>query len=305
MKTAVRRAGRALVPCAGIIGAGRLGSALAWHLRSSGFRVLIADRVPARARAACRFVGRSCRRLAPAEVAGAGGVLFLTVPDRVIPALFISVRSHLKPGTLVVHCAGSSGIELFGTDVPDGVETLALHPVQSFADRGQAARSLRGCWFGIDGSTAGMRFGRSFVRRLGGRCIRVTAEQRPLYHAMCVFVSNFECALLDAGQALAQRLGLGRATTGPMLAALARTVLDNSVREGVDRSLTGPVERGDAATVRRHLAALADAAPELGPLYRAASQRLVVIARRRGLEPAAARGMLKVLSSAGRKSGSR
>ncbi len=104
---------------------------------------------------------------------------------------------------------------------------------------------------------------------------------------MCVFASNFVSALFDGAEEIAGELGISRRRAGLMLAPLARTVLDNIAEQGAGLSLTGPVERGDALTVAAHLRALEKRAPKFAPMYRVMSDRLVEMARRKGLDKAA------------------
>jgi len=284
------------LPKVGIIGAGRLGCALAGNLSVLGYRVAVSDVNPRHARSAYRLTRRPYRRLSSGDVALASDVLFLTVPDNSIKPVFDAVKPFLRRGALVVHCSGAVGARVFGPLRGLGIETLALHPVQSFAGGHQVARSLSGSWFAIDGTPAGLRFGRALVRRMQGRCVMVRSEQRPLYHAMCVFGSNFVSALLDAGQSIADELGISHRDSLAMLVSLARSVIDNASELGVEASLTGPVERGDAETVDKHLEALDRSAPELVRLYRAASLHLVAMARRKGLAPASARRLRAMLN---------
>jgi len=90
-------------------------------------------------------------------------------------------------------------------------------------------------------------------------------------------------------------LGISRHRAGLMLAPLARTVLDNIMEQGVESSLTGPVERGDVLTVAAHLRALEKRVPTLAPMYRVMSGRLVEMARRGGMDKVAVRKMEKAL----------
>jgi predicted short-subunit dehydrogenase-like oxidoreductase (DUF2520 family) len=229
------------------------------------------------------------RRMRSTEVAAASDVVFLTTPDRVIEAEFAAIRRWLIPGTIVAHCSGSLGADVFKGAREQGLGTLALHPVQSFTSHAQAIRALPGSFFAIEGSPTGVRFGRDLVRRLHGHCVVVTGRERPLYHAMCVFASNLLNAVLDGAETVASRMGIPRRRAARMFAPLARTVLEAAVESGAGPALTGPVRRGDWETVRRHMSALAREAPELVPMYRILSLRLLKLARGQGLDDAGAR----------------
>ena len=278
----------------GFIGAGRVGCALAWHCHRLGYPISgVTDLKPKQAWVVYGLMKQPYERLGSRAVAAGSDVLFLTVPDAHIVPVFESVRKWLIPGTIVAHCSGAFGPEVFARAKEQGLGTLALHPVQSFSSHSQAIRSLPGWFFAADGSGSGLLFGRRLVRQLHGGWVRVRAPDRSLYHAMCVFASNFVSALFDAAEEIARELGISRRRAGAMLAPLARTVLDNVVEQGAAVSLTGPVERGDALTVAAHLHALEKRTPKLAPVYRTLSDRLVEMARREGLDEAAVEKLKK------------
>ena len=292
----------------GFIGAGRVGCAFAWHCRRLSYPISgVADLRPAQARVVYGLLKQRYRRLSSHEVAAASDVLFLTVPDARVRPEFESVRAILgtvpardgrgsKNGVrIVAHCSGAFGAEVFAGAKEQGLGTLALHPVQSFSSHLQAIRALPGSFFAADGSGPGLRFGRELVKQLGGAWLRVPGGDRPLYHAMCVFASNFVNVLFDASEEIAREMGVRPRRARLMLARLAQTVLDNIVRQGALPSLTGPVERGDHGTVVAHLQILEKRAPALLPVYRALAVRLVEMARRKGLDRAAVRKLEKVL----------
>jgi predicted short-subunit dehydrogenase-like oxidoreductase (DUF2520 family) len=284
----------------GFIGAGRVGCALAWHCNRLGYPISgVTDLKSKQAWVVYGLMKRQYRRLTSRDLAAESDVLFLTVPDTHIVPVFESVRKWLIPGTIVVHCSGAFGPEVLTCAREQGLGTLALHPVQSFFSHSQAIRSLPGSFFAADGSVTGLRFGRHLVRQLHGGWVRVRGSDRAMYHAMCVFASNFLSALIDSAEEIAHELGISRRRAGLMLVPLAQTVLENIAEQGVGPSLTGPVERGDAVTVAAHLQALQKRAPALVPVYLATSDRLLVMARRKGLEPAAAERLEEVLAGRG------
>ncbi len=284
------------LPAVGFIGAGRLGTALAWHCRRLGYPVAgVADRRPRQAWVAYGLLKMPYERLRTTEVAARSRVLFLTVPDAAIGPEYAALRRWVLPGAVVVHCAGAWGTEVLHGAEDAGHEPLALHPAQSFASHAQAIARLPGSTFAVDGSAAGLRFARALVRRLEGRLIEVSGVDRPLYHALCVFMSNFLNALGDAAEELAECIGLGRRNGLRLLASLPQAVLEGMIESGALASLTGPVQRGDRQTVARHIAALEERAPELVPLYRVLSLRLVKMAERQGLGRTELRGLRRAL----------
>ncbi len=280
----------------GFIGAGRVGCAMAWHCHRLGYPIAgVTDLKPKQAWVVYALMKQHYERLSSREVAAGSDVLFLTVPDTHIVPVFESVRKWLMPGTIVAHCSGAFGTDVFTGAREQGLGMLALHPVQSFWSHSQAIRSLPGTFFAADGSASGLRFGRHLVRQLHGGWVTVRGPDRSLYHAMCVFASNFISVLFGGAEEIARELGISRPRAGLMLAPLARTVFDNIAEQGAGPSLTGPVERGDAVTVAAHLRALARRAPSLVPMYRVMSERLVAMAAKKGLEAAAVAKLRRAL----------
>lgn len=266
----------------GFFGVGRVGGALLFHCLRSGYRISCIYDVDERR---LRNIARKLRvRTAqnPEELILGSDILFFTVPDREIARIYRQVRGKIRPGTLLVHCAGAFGRELFVGARELGLETLALHPVQTFVSYEQAVRSLPGSFFALDGSRGGLSFGRSLVRVLKGKWFLVEGQRRPLYHAMCVFSSNFLNALFYAAEQLGKRIDFTPAETRRILKPLAQTTLDNILSYGAGVSLTGPVRRADERTIRTHIRMLKQNLPEAVPVYRTLTSWLREMLRAKG-----------------------
>jgi len=124
--------------------------------------------------------------------------------------------------------------------------------------------------------------------------LNIRGQARPLYHAAAVMASNHLVALIDAAQGLlSEAAGVDRETALRALAPLVRSSVSNVLNHGPGAALTGPVERGDGATVAAHLQALA--ATPVADLYRAAGLHTLDLARRKGLDAGAAQRIEKVL----------
>lgn len=196
-------------------------------------------------------------------------LLVVATPDAVVAEVAAAVRP--APGTVVAHMAGSLGLSVLAPHP----HVAALHPLVPIPTGQIGARRLRGAWFGVASSTAGAaRLVDRAVTDLGGHAIEVSDEARAAYHAAAVIASNHLVALLGQAERVA-------ATAGVPLEAyldLVRATVDNVASLGPVAALTGPVARGDEATIALHLAALA---PEERPAYEAmvAEARRLVAAR--------------------------
>ena len=208
-----------------IVGAGRAGRSFATALADRGWHVDV--------------VGRDAD---PADLAQGVDLVLLCVPDAQVAAVAASIEP--VEGTVVAHCAGSLGLDVLDPH-PD---RATLHPLVSLPSPELGAARLRGAWFGISGDPIAARV----VESLGGRAVEVADEDRAAYHAAAVVASNHLVALLGQVERIAADVGV------PLEAflALASGSLDNVAALGPSAALTGPVARGDWATVRRHLDAI-------------------------------------------------
>jgi predicted short-subunit dehydrogenase-like oxidoreductase (DUF2520 family) len=225
-----------------VVGRGRLGTALASALTANGYRVLGPLGRDALGRDA---LGRD------ADLAAAEAVL-LCVPDEEIAAAAAGVPA----GRLVGHCSGATGLEPLAPH-----EAFSLHPLMTVTAAGAA---FSGAGAAVDGSTPrALRFARELACGLGMEPVRIAPEDRPLYHAAASVASNFLITLEAAAERLAAEVGLERR----LLVPLVRATVENWATMGGRRALTGPVARGDDATVTRQRDALERRAPELLELF--------------------------------------
>jgi predicted short-subunit dehydrogenase-like oxidoreductase (DUF2520 family) len=197
-------------------------------------------------------------------------------------------------GRAVVHFSGALGSRVFRNAGQLGITALSIHPVMTFT--GEApVNSFAGVYFALEGGPKALALGRRLVKELRGKSFVIAADDKPLFHASCVFVSNLLDVTLDAGIETCQRLGLKPRIAFKVLEPLICQTLENIATQGTAQALTGPVERGDVLTVRRHLAALRQRSPEFLSLYAELSRRAVALATRKG---SLSRSALRALRSA-------
>jgi predicted short-subunit dehydrogenase-like oxidoreductase (DUF2520 family) len=244
-----------------VVGPGRAGTTLAVALVARGWSpAAVAGRsidAPSTIRVA-ELLGATA-----AEVADAGRAADLVVvatPDAVIAETAAALAPGVRSGALVVHLSGACGLEELDKlrTIRSDVELGSLHPLQSLPTVELGVERLAGSWCAIDGPPAVERLAVS----LGLRPIRVDPSQRAQYHAAATVAANHLVALLAQAMRLADACGVPPAALLP----LVRATVDNVDALGTRDALTGPVARGDADTVARHLDALA---PEERVAYRA------------------------------------
>jgi predicted short-subunit dehydrogenase-like oxidoreductase (DUF2520 family) len=198
-------------------------------------------------------------------------------------------RMRPSAGLSVVHVSGALGLDALSP--LHGNSVGSFHPLQSFpAPREPSA--FHGITVAVDASTPDlMRRLRALARALGARPKHVSDSQRGLYHAAAVFASNYVIASVAEGVRLLEEAGWQQDEAEAALIPLVEGVVANLRRKGLVKALTGPIRRGDSATVRRHLEELDN--PDL---YRMLGLVALGIAREAGLDPAAAERTRRALT---------
>ncbi|MEE8337412.1 MAG: DUF2520 domain-containing protein [Dehalococcoidia bacterium] len=265
-----------------IIGAGRLGCSLAIALDSASHRAgyalrAVASRDPASAEAlAARIDG--ARAASPAEAAAASDLIFLTVPDGEIGPLAASLP--WRGGQSAVHCSGALTLDVLAPAADAGALTGCLHPLQSFPSRSldtsDDASRFRDIACGIEAPPPLDAVLEGIATDLGASVLRLEGVDRARYHAAAVFASNYAVALAAAARRAWELAGLPGDRARAALAPLMLGAAQNIAGDELAAALTGPVARGDAATVERHLAAL-DGDPALAALYRRLGAELLAL----------------------------
>jgi predicted short-subunit dehydrogenase-like oxidoreductase (DUF2520 family) len=270
-------------PHIGIVGTGRVALALGRSLIAAGESVVaVASRTPARADEAARFIGNRVRATTCAELAQlATHVLIATSDDRIAVAAGTLASAGLRDG-IVVHTAGAPGLEPLAALRDRGSSCGVLHPLHTIVDP-EAAGQFNGVTFGIAGDPAAATWASHIAAGLGGCVLSVRADRMGAYHAAAVLAGNALPALLDCAARLMADAGVGYDAALQALGPLTRASAGNAIRMGPAASLTGPIVRGDTATIDAHVKALASAPADAAALYRAVSRSLIPLARRRGV----------------------
>jgi predicted short-subunit dehydrogenase-like oxidoreductase (DUF2520 family) len=250
-----------------VVGAGRVGTAMAVLLGRAGHRIVaVAGRGLTRDRAS-RFLS-GVPFLDPADAARAGEFVLIGVLDDDIQAIagLIAGSGGFVPGQWVAHLSGASGLDVLSPARAAGARPLALHPLQTFPDVAGALERIPGCAMAVTAEDdEGYATGERIADDLMARPFRLEDSMRPLYHAAAVFASNYLIVTSVIAEDLFRRAGVLDPVSAML--PLQRASLDNMERLGAAEALTGPAVRGDATTIERNLAALRAVKPDVVAAY--------------------------------------
>ena len=280
----------------GIVGTGRVAQTLGRLLSENGRPVAaIAGRNPGRTALAALFIGGRTTPVTIEELPALSSYVLIAVSDRgVEPVAEILAKSGFRCG-VALHTCGAKGPQALAVLENQGISCGALHPIQSFASAEQGVASVVGSSFGIDGNPEALRWASSIVALMGGRSLRISPQHRGLYHAAAVMASSYIAALIYAAVAILAAAGVERSTALMALAPLVRTSGESSLDLGPVEALTGPIERGDNATVLAHLEDLRSLPDPVRRLYCSAGELVVQMASLRGLQDAKAAEIQEML----------
>jgi predicted short-subunit dehydrogenase-like oxidoreductase (DUF2520 family) len=271
----------------GVIGAGRVGAVLGASLAAAGHRVVAAAAVSAASRhRAARLIPQAAIRPADEVARAATDLLLLAVPDDALGSVVAGLHTTgaLSGDPMVVHTSGAHGVDVLGR-----VRGMALHPAMTFTGEPADLDRLPGIGWGV--TAADRAYATRLVAEFGGVPEWIAEEHRPIYHAALAHGANHLVTLVNEAADALRTAGVERPER--VLAPLLHAALDNALRLG-DAALTGPVSRGDAGTVRKHLERLpASSVPAYLALARRTADRAIAAGR---LRPQDAALLLDVLT---------
>ncbi|MCX4827725.1 DUF2520 domain-containing protein [Streptomyces sp. NBC_00006] len=281
----------------GVVGAGRVGPALAASLQLAGHRpVAVSGVSDASVRRAATLLP-DVPLVPPAEVLAQADLVLLTVPDDVLPGLVegFAETGAVRPGQLLVHTSGRYGAKVLEPALRAGGLPLALHPAMTFTGTAVDVQRLAGCSFGVTAPEELRMAAEALVIEMGGEPEWIAEENRALYHAALALGANHLVTLVAESMELLREAGVG--APDRMLGPLLGAALDNALRSG-DSALTGPVARGDAGTVAAHITELRKHAPQTVAGYLAMARATADRALAHGLlKPELAEDLLGVLAT--------
>ena len=269
-----------------IVGAGLVGTALAYLLKEKGYTLVgLAGRGEESLKKAASLVGGDVRTTtAPEEITTEADLVLITTSDSAIQEVCdrIASKGGFHPGQIVVHTSGALPSTILKNAQDKGALIASVHPLQSFADIKGAVKIIPSSIFNLEGDPKAIPFLAELVQELGGKPLAIDTQGKPLYHAAAVVACNFLVTLVYLSYQLFEAIDISQDDAAQALLPLIKGTVNNIERLGPVKALTGPIARGDVGVIRGHLEAFKAVDPRFKDIYRSISCLTVEIGIKKG-----------------------
>jgi predicted short-subunit dehydrogenase-like oxidoreductase (DUF2520 family) len=266
----------------GIVGLGRIGTALAVFLGRHGYSVQIVRREQ-RLQTVCPTNDSEFIVTTLEKAAQNTDVIFITTPDDIIAEIVSKLQLIDIKCTAVLHMSGSLSSEILLPLKERGIVIGSLHPLQSFPNAKQAVENLPGSYFTFEGDKSLLPWISELIDSFEGVLkVLPSTESKAIYHAGAVIVSNYLVGLAQLGSECLEKAGFRSEEAREALLPLMRGTMNNLLVMPPEQALTGPVSRGDVGVIRSHLSAFKQNYSEALPAYLALASVLASISVQSG-----------------------
>ncbi len=262
----------------GFIGAGKVGFTLGKYFAENGMELsgYYSSSVDS-AKEAAEFTGSECLENAE-KLIGASDVIFLTVPDGAIKDVYLLLPREILKGKQLCHCSGAlSSKDAFPEINEYGAKGTSIHPLFPVSSKYESYKVIGSAFFCIEGDCADEWS--KILSDMGNPVRIIDSEIKIKYHAACVAASNLVCGLMAESTELLTGCGFSEKEALEALKPLALSNLNRIFETDPVTALTGPVERNDVSTVKKHLDALGEGTD--AEIYRSLSLKLTEMAEKR------------------------
>ena len=278
-----------------LVGAGRAGRALTAAFRAAGMPYALVDRTDiVEQHGPPVFTSR-------ANAVQQARAILVAVRDGQLDVALDELRlaDGVQRGQVVLQVSGSAEPAARDRITADGVHYGTFHPLLPLIDPSLASFRLQGSVIGIEGDASAYAVAARLAHRLGATTIEIPRDERAAYHAAAVIASNFPVTLAALAEGLLSRIGVDSVAAHRAVRALMAASVENlaSAPRALD-ALTGPIARGDVATVRAHSTALHGSRP-YHDVYEVLSRATLALMRARGDDQATVSSMEAALNADG------
>lgn len=280
----------------GFIGAGKVGTAFGCYLRNKGLAITgYASRSLSSAKKAAELTNSKVYSVK--GLITACEIIFITTNDDQIEKTAIEIDKLFSEfnGKSFIHMSGALSSKSLKPLQEKGAEVYSMHPMQSFAELDKSITNLKDTAFGIEGC-GDLELIISLLKKTGNSYLKLTPDQKSEYHITSCVVSNFLTALLDFGFEMMKSIGIEEKAVISSLAPMIRGTVENNIKLGPQKALTGPIARGDVETIVSHLQSLEKSNQPAAVTYRQLGRMTLELAKKEKLtDPAIIEKMRNIL----------
>lgn len=266
-----------------VIGGGHVGRVLGRLFSAAGAFALqdVLARSADSAAQAVAFIGAGSAAVAGGTIRRADVYMLTVTDDQIAPACEALAAAVPLQGAVVFHCSGAMASDRLAAARAAGAHVASVHPIRSFADVDAVAAGFAGTFCGVEGDRQALDVLLPALAAIGAEAVPIDPAAKTVYHAAAVFASNYLVTVIDAALRAYQAAGIPESVARELARPLAVESMDNAFRLGAAPALTGPVARGDMATVQRQQDAVTAWDAATGQLYAALVPPTVALAERK------------------------
>ena len=240
----------------GIIGAGRVGTTMGRYIIAHGGKIQgFYSRTIEHAKEAAQFCNTNYFKDLDSLIE-VSDTLFITTSDGAIKNVWDCIAAKNVKGKVICHFSGSLSSDIFSNKESAGVVACSVHPIYAFSNKFTAYQNLTEALFTVEGDSEALSRMQELFAILPNRVVSIPTETKGKYHAAASVASNQLTGLLWMAIELLKETGITEKTAYEMLEPLVKNSVNSIFSNGCKEALTGPIERNDLETVKKHLAAL-------------------------------------------------
>lgn len=203
-------------------------------------------------------------------------VIFLTVTDSQIGNVWNQLKSSQINNKIVCHCSGALSSEIFSGIAELNCFGYSIHPLFAVNGKYESYKELTHSYFTIEGSPEKLNIMQDIFAGMGNQVCVISKEDKVKYHAAAAMASNLVVGVINASENLLKQCGFDDISAHEALSSIIRGNVEHIINDGTVGALTGPIERNDVTTVKKHLVTLEGNNKEI---YKAVSREIVEIAK--------------------------
>lgn len=254
----------------GFIGAGKVGTGLGIYFKNHGYMLSGYYSKTALSAETAAIATQSKFYQKDEELVCDSDIIFITTSDDQIETVCQSLanRKAFLLNQLVIHCSGALSSSILRSAKQCGCFVYSLHPLQSFADVTSAVADLPKTVFSLEGDIEKIHVLEELLQQTSNPYFIIQPETKILYHAAACIISNYLVTLMDQGITVLDRIGINREKSFKAMMPLIMGTIKNIEQFGTEKALTGPIARGDAQTVQRHIEEFETKLPDMLEFYK-------------------------------------